>query len=171
VSDSARQTVSWVRRLAVGKDPRRTLLRALAIGLFATLFFKFVFLPMRVAGSSMEPTYASGQLNFINRVAYLWKPPARGDVVAIRMAGASIMLMKRVVGLPGERIAMRDGIVYINGRPMTEPYVKQTGDWTLNEFLLGPDEYFFVGDNRAMRRQEHVFGVAQRRRIAGKVLY
>jgi signal peptidase I len=171
MSPSSETPVSWIQRVLVGRNLRRTLIRATIVAVVAVVVFKFILLPMRIDGQSMAPTYRSGGFNFVNRLAYLRHGPLRGDVVAIRMAGLSVMYLKRVVGLPSERVAIRQGVVQINGQPLDEPYVKQPGDWTVREFQLADGEYFVVGDNRAMRQQRHVFGVASRDRIAGKALF
>lgn len=162
---------AWWKILLVGRNPRRTLVRLVILALVTVGVFKYLLLPVRIAGRSMAPTYRSGGINLVNRWAYLRVAPKRGDVVAVRMAGPSVMLLKRIVGLPGETVAIRQGMVHIDGRPLDEPYVKLAGDWNVNEFRLGAGDYFLVGDNRSMNQQEHTFGVAPRGRIAGKVLF
>ena len=72
----------------------------------------------------MLPTYHDGQINFLNRLAYLRHEPQRGDVVGIRYSGDSILLLKRIVGLPGEEVSFDEGKLFINGKPLEEPYVK-----------------------------------------------
>src|SRR5262249_7346901 len=97
-------------------------------------------------------------------------PPRRGDVVAIRLAGPHIMLMKRIIALPGETVAFHWGKTYINGRPLEEPYLRFPCDWEREPVTLGPDEYFVVGDNRSMPQVDHTFGRAGRERIVGRVM-
>ena len=84
----------------------------------AVVVFGVVLLPVRLSGISMEPTYHDGALNFANRLAFAWRQPARGDVVAIRMAGPSVVYVKRIVGLPGERVEITMGTVIIDGEPL-----------------------------------------------------
>ena len=131
---------------------------------------KFVLLPIRVEGVSMLPTYKENRVNFVNRLAYLRSPPKRGDVVAIRLAGPSIMYMKRIVGLPGETVSFHDGRLLINGKVLDEPYKIFSCNWEHEPEPVGPDEYFVVGDNRSMAYFEHTKGKAQRNRILGKIL-
>ena len=90
--------------------------------------------------------------------------------MTVRFAGYHLMLMKRIIGLPGETVAFHDGTVLINGQPLDEQYEKTPGHWTLPTRTLGPDEYYIVGDNRTMPWQNHMFGVVERFRIVGKVL-
>jgi len=77
----------------------------------------------------MLPTYKENGINFINRLAYVWSQPRRGDVVGIRLAGVHIMFMKRIIGLPGENVAFHEGHAIIDGVVLDEPYVKRPCDW------------------------------------------
>ncbi len=159
------------QRLVVGRHPRRTLLRAAFLAGSAFLVCKFILLPVRISGDSMTPTYRDGGVNFINQLAYRWNRPRRGDVVAIRMSGKHLMLFKRIVALPGETVAIEQGVVLIDGRPLPEPYVKERAAWQLSPRRLEPDEYLVIGDNRGMPQQAHLFGAAKLERIVGKVLW
>jgi signal peptidase I len=159
------------RRVLVGRNPRRTLLRAVALGLTVFVVLRYVVTPVRVQGISMWPTCRDGQWAWANRLAYVWSEPRRGDVVCVRFtAGEHVMLLKRVVGLPGERVGFRNGRLHVDGRPLDEPYVKSPCDWEEPERVLGPGEYYVVGDNRAMPREDHVHGIAERWRIVGKLI-
>lgn len=161
----------WWLRLLIGRRPAVTLIRV-AIWIAAAFFlFRVVLLPVRVEGVSMMPTYRNGGVNFIFRWSYARQQPQRGDVVGIRFAGNHVMLLKRIIALPGERIAIRQGIVYIDGEPLDEPYVKLFNPtWQQAEVTLKPDEYYIIGDNRGMRSDEHVHGRVEAYRIVGKVL-
>lgn len=159
----------WVQRVVIGRSPKRTLVR-IVVTVVLVVAVSRVIVPIRVQGISMLPTYHTGTVNFVNRFAYLTHEPRRGDVVAVRMAGMRMMLLKRVIGLPGERIAFRDGEVYIDGQPLAEPYLKRPCDWTLAEQSIEQAKYFVVGDNRSMAPEEHEMGKASRERIVGKVL-
>jgi signal peptidase I len=86
------------------------------------------------------------------------------------MAGMRVMLMKRVVGLPGEVIAFRNGQLWIDGKPVPEPYLKYPCNWQMDPEQVGPDEFYVVGDNRSMPQADHTQGLAKRQRIVGKVL-
>lgn len=161
----------WLQVIAVGRNPRRTLIRIAVVVVSCFLLFHFVLLPVQVHGISMLPTYKDRSINFVNRLAYVWHEPRRGDVVSVRAwAGLHEMLMKRIIGLPGETVAFDDGRVLIDGKPLAEPYEKWQCDWTLPPEKLGPDQYFIVGDNRTMPWRLHKFGRVMRDRIVGKVL-
>ena len=159
------------RHILFGQNPRRTTVRVLLLILASIVVFRWVLIPVRTDGVSMEPTYESGRLNLVNRLAYLRSPPARGDVVAIRLAGLHVLYIKRVLGLPGERIAISAGEVLVDGAPLIEPYVHHRRPWELAEVRLGPAEYFVVGDNRGMAAADHTFGRIDAVRIVGRVVF
>lgn len=163
--------MSVIRRLVFGENPRRTLVRVLVLAAASFITFKWLLIPIRTEGSSMLPTYGSDRLNLVNRLAYAGTRPARGDVVAIKMAGPRVLYVKRVIGLPGERVSVVHGQVMIDGSPLSEPYVKHRRAWDVDEVTLGAGEYFVMGDNRGMSVGEHDFGRAQLDRILGKVVF
>jgi signal peptidase I len=150
----------WIQILLIGRNPKRTLLRAIITAAIVLLIFKFILIPIRVEGISMLPTYHERQLNFVNRLAYLFHEPRHGDVVSIRTTGKSIMYMKRVVGVQ----------LLINGTVVPEPYLKLPSSWDVAPRTLSPSEYYLVGDNRTMPPDWHSKGAVERRRILGKVL-
>ena len=119
----------------------------------------------------MEPTYRSGSLKFVNRLAYQRRKPARGDIVAIKLAGPHVLYVKRIIGLPGEHLAIERGQVYVNGAPLSEPYVKNRRDWDVAEVTLTAREYYVIGDNRGMRAADHDFGCVDVSRILGRVIF
>jgi signal peptidase I len=110
-------------------------------------------------------------MHLVNRLSYGASGPARGDVVAIRMPGGREVYIKRIVGLPGEQIAIERGQLLVNGRPLEEPYVRNKRPWTLEAIALGPDDYFVIGDNRGMDLADHTFGRAERSRIIGRLVF
>ena len=171
INADAAQPPSWLQRVLIGRNPKRTLVRIVILVAVCFLVREFALLPIEVDGPSMLPTYKDRSLNVVNRLAYLLHEPRRGDVVAIGLeAGNHVMYMKRIVGLPGETVAFHQGHLYINGKPMDEPYVKRPGDWEREPEPVGPDHYYVVGDNRDMPWEGHIQGRAKRERIVGKVL-
>jgi signal peptidase I len=163
---------SWLRRRwVIGRHPRRTAFRIGVFVMGTTLVFGWILKPTRLTGMSMEPTFSSGHLSLINALAYTFGHPARGDIVAIRLAGPSVVYVKRIVGLPGERLQIDRGRVLINGSPLDEPSVISPAPWLLNQIVLGTDEYFVVGDNRRMPMRDHAFGRVSLERILGKVVW
>lgn len=163
--------MSLTRRLVFGRNPRRTAVRVLVLASLSFVVFRWVLIPIRAEGISMLPTYESGSLNFVNRLAYLFDKPSRGDIVAIKLAGPHVLYVKRIIALPGERISISAGQVYLNGMPLNEPYVRNRNPWEISEVTLGPREYFVIGDNRGMRAKDHDFGRIDVSRIVGRIVF
>lgn len=170
VNSGASGESGWIQMVLIGRNPKLTLVRMVITGLVLVGMAKFVLLPIRVHGVSMLPTYKENGVNFVNRLAYTFHEPRRGDVVAIRTSGVSIMFLKRIIGLPGETVAFHRGHAVINGQELEERYLKRPWDWEVPPETLGPDEYYCVGDNRSMAPEDHTKGKAHRNRIVGKIL-
>ena len=156
---------SLLSRLVLGRSPRKTFLRILNLVGACAITFKFILLPIRVSGTSMEPTCHDGRVGCINLLAYAWRSPQRGDIVGLRTGPDHQLMLKRLIGLPGERIAIHAGTVYINGAPLDEPYVSWTGTGEWPEETLDKNTYFVDGDNRPISQQFN----AGRDQILGKL--
>ncbi len=167
----ASHEVGWLRAVMVGRRPRATMARILLLLGTTFILFKWILLPVRVTGISMEPTFHNQSIKIVNRLAYRWSDPQRGDIVSIGEVGQPDMLMKRIIALPGETYSMRNGQLFINGAPVDEPYVINRAPWNMPRETLGPDEFLVIGDNRGMRRSDHYHGRTERRFIVGKVLF
>jgi len=162
----------------LGRSLKVTLLRTAVWAVLCVVGFKLSLVHVRVDGISMLPTCPDKSVYWVNRLAYLGHAPQRGDVVAIRFVQPDnaigrlepphVMLMKRVIGLPGETVSFVNGRALINGEVLDEPYETLECDWNCKPVTLGPDEYYVVGDNRSMPPEDHVHGVCQRNRIVGK---
>lgn len=160
-----------VRKLLFGPNPKRTITRVVVLVVVTFVTFKYVLLPIRVSGVSMFPAYKDGQILLINRLAFSRSHPQRFDVVAVRIVGFHTVLLKRIIGVPGETVAIRRGDVFINGQKLQEDYVKARLPWHEEPAKLGPDEYLVIGDNRAMSQTDHDHGICVRKQILGKVLF
>lgn len=124
-----------------------------------------------VEGSSMEPSFYSTQRVIVSRLHYLFSDPQRGDIIVFEHGEN---LIKRVVGLPGETITLQQGRVYINDVPLEEAYIEEfcrIGTCRDTTWVLGPDEYFVLGDNRVNSNDSHNFGPIHRNQIIGKVVF
>jgi signal peptidase I len=167
---------SWLQVVLVGHRPKNTLLRILVLLVVSLVTFRFILLPIRVEGISMQPTYYDHQIDCVNRLAFLFHEPRRGDVVGVRYSNPgmfsvpSLMLLKRVIGLPGETVSFHQGHAYINGQLLDEPYLKNPCDWEHAPTQCGSDEYYVVGDNRSMPFEFHTKGRFARDHIVGKIL-
>jgi signal peptidase I len=159
----------WLQVLTIGRNPKVTLVRIVVLAIVCFVTFKFILLPIRIEGISMQPTYHTGQIKCVNRLAFWHHEPQRGDIVSVRLAGESVMFMKRIIGLPGESVSFHNGHAYINGELLDEPYVKFPCDWEHEPIQCGPTQYYVVGDNRSMPFTYHTQGRAERNHIVGKL--
>lgn len=161
-----------MRIALIGRNPKRTLVRSCILAVVCFVFFKFYFfrvvvLPVQVEGNSMFPTYHDHGWNYVNKLAYRHAEPQRGDVVGIRMSGEHAMLLKRIVGLPGETIAFVNGRLLVDGKEIEEPYMKSHRPAPdLDPVTLGPNEYYVIGDNRMNSER----GRIDRDRIVGRIV-
>jgi signal peptidase I len=129
---------------------------------------------VRVMGHSMTPLLWEGDVLLVSRAAYMRGKPAPGDVVLYRHPHEEREDIKRVLGLPGDAVEVRQGRALLHGVPLDEPYLGavdpraafRDGAWS-----LGRDEYFLIGDNRGDSLDSRAFGPVRRERIVGLVWY
>lgn len=160
-----------LRRIVLGRSPKRTLVRAGATAIVLVVIFRFVFTPVVTRGISMEPTIRDGSPHLVNRFRYRQHGPEPGDIVVISFAGRRMFYLKRVVAVPGERVAFDNGRLIVDGLPRSEPYLADRGDWTMPEVQLGTDEFFVAGDNRSVPIEAHKVGTVRRDKIVGGILF
>lgn len=146
-------------------------MRVAVVAVSAFIIFKYVFIPFRVQGESMAPAYATGSLNFCFALRYVFSSPEPPDVVAVRMTGRKIMLLKRVVATAGERVEFRGGGLFVNGKKVDEPYVSGRCDWNISPAIVKSGHVYVVGDNRGMPAEAHTFGQTSINRIVGIPLW
>jgi signal peptidase I len=145
----------------------------IAIGL-ALVIIVFLYQPVKVEGTSMAPLLSDQERIFINKFVYRFEPIQRGDVVVFWYPlDHSKSFIKRVVGLPGEAVEIRQGAVYVDGKIVPEPYVPPQYE-DLSDF--GPvrvpkDNYFVMGDHRISSNDSRVFGPVASRFIYGRAVF
>jgi signal peptidase I len=148
--------------------------------------------PYRIPSSSMEPTLhcarpAPGcESRFsdrvlANRFIYHFRDPKRGEIIVFKTppearvrCGAGGTFVKRLIGLPGERVSERDGYVYIDGKRLDEPYIaadRRDHEPPRSFGRVPPDHYFFMGDNRAQSCDSRVWGSVPRSNLIGEVFF
>jgi signal peptidase I len=139
-------------------------------GLLIAFFRAFLFQNYVVEGQSMLNTLFPGERVIVSRISYIIGRPARGDVIVLQYPlDPKRDFVKRIIGLPGETVAIVNGQVFINGRPLPpETYVVYPSHTDMAPLQLGPDEYFVMGDNRAGSSDSRVWGPLPARRIIGK---
>jgi signal peptidase I len=130
----------------------------------------FMRLP-EVSGRSMEPLIQSGEYVLINTFAFRVGRPRRGEIVAFRHEGdAREVFIKRVIGLPGDRIRIDRGRVYVNGTKQDEPYVQDADDRSLPGVLVPQSSVYVLGDNRANSEDSRAFGPVSDDRLIGRAV-
>ncbi|WP_178007449.1 signal peptidase I [Mediterraneibacter sp.] len=130
---------------------------------------------VNVIGDSMSPVLKNGNVVMINHFIYNIKNPSRGDIAAFQKDGGDLYSVKRIVGLPGETVQIKEGELLINGKPLKEEYASDIGyAGTASEPVkLGKEEYFFLGDNDTASddSREKAIGKIKKKDIYGKVWF
>src|SRR5436190_108622 len=159
-----------------------SLLREIAevVVLAVILYFgiSFAIQAVHVEGLSMFATLDNDDYLIANKIDYRLHAPQRGDIIILRPpSNNSTDFIKRIIALPGERILIRSGFVYINGHKLNEPYLPD--EWTAqnnwpadpNGEVIPPNQYFVMGDNRNRSQDSRFFGPITRDRIDGKAWF
>lgn len=144
----------------------KPMLLALAVVLVINLFFP----RYAVLGHSMEPGLHENDRLFVSNIDALTHSITRGAMVILTAPGDNEIVVKRVIGLPGETVDVHGGVVYINGVPLEEDYLRETtrfrGHWE-----VGANQYFVLGDNRNASRDSSEYGPIDASRISGVVKF
>jgi signal peptidase I len=154
-----------IRQFVFGARPQRTLFRVVLWSILSLAFFHHLLVPIQIIGSSMSPTYSNGSLNLVNRWSYAGRTPNRGDVIAVRAEGE--LLLKRIVAVPGETVAIVSGEIEVNGQPLSDEFSSLKVPWEMEPIRLGGNEFFVIGDNRPAS----VFCKVRKDDILGKTLF
>ena len=144
-----------------------------AIGL-ALVIIVFLYQPVKVEGTSMAPLLSDQERIFINKFVYRFEPIQRGDVVVFWYPlDHTKSFIKRVVGLPGEVVEIRQGVLYVNGKVIPEPYVppqyEDSSDFPPQR--VPKDSFFVLGDHRISSNDSRVFGPVSSQYIYGRAVF
>jgi signal peptidase I len=143
----------------------------ITIILALVIFFgaRAVFQTFVVLQSSMKPSFHEGERVLVNKAVYFFGEPKRGDVVIFKAPnGQQDDFIKRVIGLPGDSIEVKDRAVYVNGSKLNEPYIQNPPGYTLAKREVPKDSYFVLGDNRNISNDSHNGWFLPRENIIGK---
>ena len=157
------------------------LIKVVVISLIIILPIRyFLIQPFYVKGASMEPNFYDHEYLIIDEISYRFNEPKRGDIMVFRYPrNPQEYFIKRIIGLPEERIQIKQGKIYIynrnypDGLELAEPYLNNGGQtYSLNENIisLAKDEYYVLGDNRGSSKDSRSFGPVDRSFIIGRVL-
>lgn len=151
------------------REVLETVLPALVIVLVINMFLAQA---TRVEGQSMEPNLHDNQRLIIEKVSYYVHPPRRGDIIVLKLPNhRSDALIKRVIGLPGETVEIRNGVVLINGEPLDEPYLNQSTYQGMPPRVVPEGEVFVLGDNRGFSNDSRSFGFVPFSDIVGRAWF
>jgi signal peptidase I len=178
---------------------RKSLTRDYAEGILiavvaAFILRAFVAQAFKIPSGSMKPTLLVGDYIVVEKVAYIFRPPARGEVVVFKYPHQDNDVtvgrrfkelydlvvhrhrvprrdyVKRLIGLPGDVVQGKDGGVYVNGRPYHEPYVRGVSSGDFGPFKVPPNSYFVMGDSRGESRDSRHWGFVPRRLVKGRAV-
>ena len=173
----------------------REILEAVMLALIVLVLVQGTVRNFKVEGSSMHPTLEGGQYLVVDQVSYFkldmerlarilpfWQaqegqskfafdPPNRGEVIVFRYPEDPTKdFVKRVVGVPGETVEVRSGTVFVDGVALSEPYLERADRSDARQIILGPKEYYVIGDNRSNSNDSRAWGVVPEDNIVGRVL-
>ena len=147
----------------------------LLVIIIALIFRYFLIQPFVVVGQSMEPNFHDKEYLVIDKLTYKFRNPKRGEVVIFHPPQSEKeSYIKRVIGLPGERVDIKDGVVYINGNKLQEAYILKDSVSTSSKsedmsVTLGNNEFFVFGDNRDHSSDSREIGPIPKKNIQGRV--
>lgn len=141
----------------------------------SVVLYLFIMTPHEVVGRSMDPTYKNGEMLMANKILYKMKKPERGDVIIFKYSETQDFI-KRIIGLPGETVMLKDGKLYINGNLLDESNYLSSSVYTNGGEYLSEGEtitvpegrYFACGDNRPHSSDSRTFGPIDEKDIKGK---
>jgi len=139
----------------------------LAVGIFSLM--QATLQSSIVVGRSMEPNFQEGQRLLVSKVAYKFGEPEIGDVIIFHPPTSSQQdYIKRVIALPGDTVEIKSGTIYVNGSPLSEPYINDPPRYTYPQQQIPADHYFVLGDNRNNSNDSHTGWLLPRENIIGE---
>ncbi|MGG6239044.1 signal peptidase I [Nodosilinea sp. AN01ver1] len=155
-------------------------LRVLAIALAIALTVRVLIAePRYIPSNSMDPTLHIGDRLLVDKVSYRWQPPHRGDIVVFAPPPQLTRLgyetrqafIKRIIGEPGQTVAVVQGQVLVDGQPLQEPYILEPPAYTLDPVTVPAGQVFVMGDNRNDSNDSHVWGGLPQQNIIGRARF
>ena len=137
----------------------------------AMLIHNYLFTFARVDGDSMLDTFHTNNITGVSRLHYRLNEPQRGEVVTCHYDESNKLYVKRIIGLPGETVEVKEGVVYINGEALKEDYLTRHDDYYFGPFEVGEDEIFVMGDNRPVSWDCRHIGAIPVDYLYGRVMF
>ncbi len=158
---------------AVRSSIVETLDACIVAALLSLFIITFIVQAFYIPSGSMEPTLMVNDRILVAKFIYRFEPVRRGDVIVFRYPlNPQRDFVKRVVGLPGEMVALKEGVVYINGEPVSEKgYALKPDFGNYGQVTVPAHEYFVLGDNRNNSEDSRFFGYVPRANIVGRALF
>jgi signal peptidase I len=170
------------RRSSTGRTVLEYVILAIVAVAVALLIQAFLVKPYRIPSASMENTLLIGDRVLVDRISWRFSQPERGDIVVFHSPVEQPVLIKRIIGMPGDVISLQGGAVYINGKQLSEPYVRTVNGkpepsepfsnglpWSLQKpFKVPAGSYFLMGDNRTDSGDSREFGPIARGQFVGR---
>ncbi len=166
--------MEWLKRaVAAVFDFLQSIVVVMAI---MVMIYLFIMSPQEIKGASMEPSFFNGEYILTNKVLYKLREPRRGDVIIFKSpSNPEIDYIKRIIGLPGDTVSLKDNTIHVNGVAVDEPYLRPAtaifgGSYLAeNEEVIVPEgEYFVLGDNRPHSADSREFGPVPLEDFIGK---
>ncbi len=149
----------------------REIVETIALTILIFLAIHFTVQNYQISGPSMQNTLHTGQFVLVNKVAYLFHAPERGDVVVFHEPDQPDRdLIKRVIGLPGDTIKLDGTNVWVNGTQLNEPYITRKDNFIAETVTVPANDFFVMGDNRPVSEDSRVFGFVPKDYIVGKAI-
>ena len=138
------------------------------------LISHFVIMAVQIKGASMSPTLLDGQRYMLYRCPYLWRTPRQGEIVVIRDPQDHDLSIKRIIALPNQVIEIRRDGIYVDHAKLSEPYLTRSatfasGHKIIKPTLLGPGDFFVLGDNRDYSADSRIYGPVPRNFVLGLI--
>lgn len=151
------------------KSAMRELLETIVLTAIVFLAIRAVAQNYQVDGHSMDPTMHNSEFVIVLKAVYWFHPPQTGDIIVLQYPeDPSRNFIKRVIGTPGDVVAVRNGQVIVNGHALTEPYIAQAPAYTVAPLTVPPGKYWVLGDNRNDSNDSHIWGFLPANEVIGK---
>ena len=183
--NSGARSVGEAKPASIGRTVLEYALLAVVAVAVALLIQAFLVKPYRIPSASMENTLLKGDRVLVDRISWRFTEPERGEIVVFHEPGAGTILIKRIIGMPGDVVALRDGSVYANGKRLSEPYMRTVDGapeptqpfanglpWSLQRPSRVPAGMcFMMGDNRTDSGDSRQFGPVARSQLIGHAFW